>query len=108
VIRLRVSEAAALSILEQADYYREVAEASLAAQWEAAIDGAIHSLLQLPERGAPCRFLHSELARLRWIPISGFPRHMIFYRYDEAESSVLVVQIMHGARDIDAILNEES
>lgn len=38
MIKLRVSQAAALAIVEQADYYREVAEASLAQRWETAVD----------------------------------------------------------------------
>ena len=37
-MKLRFLEAAALAIVEQADYYREVAEASLAQRWEMAVD----------------------------------------------------------------------
>jgi len=78
-IELRISEAAALSIVEQADYYEQAADLSLALRWEAAVDAAIKSLLTLPERGAPCRFRSPILADLRWIFVPDFPKHMVFY-----------------------------
>jgi toxin ParE1/3/4 len=106
VIELHVSEAAALSIIEQADYYRGTAGGDLALQWELAVDEAVHSLLQFPERGAPCRFRSSELSDLRWIFVTGFPKHMIFYRYSPQVPAILVVQILHGARNIDLLLND--
>jgi hypothetical protein len=43
VIELRVSEAAALSIIEQADYYTQVSDLVLGERWEEAVDQAIHS-----------------------------------------------------------------
>ena len=52
MIELRISEAAALSIVEQADYYEQASDRALAQRWEAAVDQAIHSLLNWPERGA--------------------------------------------------------
>ena len=56
MIDLIISEAAALSIVEQADYYEQAAELALAKRWEEAVDQAVHSLLTQPERGALCRF----------------------------------------------------
>lgn len=52
MIELRISEAAALSIVEQADYYQQAADLALAQRWEAAVDQAVHTLLTWPERGA--------------------------------------------------------
>jgi plasmid stabilization system protein ParE len=100
VILLRVHEAAALAIVEQADYYRQAADDSLAARWESSIDQTVHSLLQMPERGTPCRFKPPELSDLRWIPVRGFPKHMIFYRFDADEQALLIVNVVHGARDL--------
>jgi toxin ParE1/3/4 len=107
MIDLRVSEAAALAIFEQSDYYRQALDDSLAERWESAVDLAIRSLLQLPERGALCRFKSPELAGLRWIPVRGFPKHMIFYRFDGDDQLLLIVHILHGSRDLTAILGEE-
>jgi plasmid stabilization system protein ParE len=79
VIELRISEAAALSIVEQADYYDQVQDRALAQRWEDAVDQSVQSLLTMPERGAQCRFRSAALAGLRWIFVPGFSRHMIFY-----------------------------
>jgi plasmid stabilization system protein ParE len=108
VIRLRISEAAAHSIIEQADFYRQSLDDALAAKWETAIDEAVDSLLRFPERGAPCRFRLSALAGLRWVFVPGFPKHMVFYRFDSEGTSLLIVQILHGARNLETILNEET
>lgn len=39
-----------------------------------------------------------ELAELRSYPISGFPNHLIFYL--TRPSSLIVVAVLHGARDL--------
>jgi plasmid stabilization system protein ParE len=107
VIELRISEAAALSIVEQADYYQQAADLALALRWEAAVDEAVHSLLKWPERGAPCRFRAPALAGLRWLFVPGFPKHMVFYRYLPQEQAIRIVQVLHGARNLETILDEE-
>lgn len=107
MIELRISEAAALSILEQADYYRAALDNALAEQWESAVDAAAKSLLQFPERGAPCRFYSPSLTNLRWIFVSGFPEHMVFYRYERDRSVLLIVQVLHGARNLESVLLDE-
>jgi plasmid stabilization system protein ParE len=104
---LRVSEAAALAVVEQADYYRQVADGSLASRWEAAVDEAIRSLSNWPERGATCSFRSAVLADLRWIGIPDFPRHMIFYRYISAEQIILIVHVLHGARNLETLLDQD-
>jgi plasmid stabilization system protein ParE len=107
VNELRVSEAAALSVLEQSDYYRQQTDGLLAACWESAIDEAVRSLLQWPERGTPCRFHSEALAGLRWILVPGFSKHLIFYRYSSDEKTILVVHVLHGAQNLEAILNDQ-
>jgi len=106
VIELRISEAAARSIVEQAEYYEEAADLALAQRWEMAVDRAMHSLLNWPERGAPCRFRSPALAGIRWIFIAGFPKHMVFYRYRPSDQVVLIVQVLHGARNLETVLDE--
>lgn len=108
MIELRISEAAALSIVEQADYYEQASDRALAQRWEAALDGAMRSLLSLPERGAPCKFRSPALAGLRWIFVPGFPKHMVFYQYLPGEKAVRIVRVLHGARDLETLLNEDA
>lgn len=107
MIELRISEAAARSILEQADFYRETLDAALAARWESAVDELAHSLIRMPERGTPCRFENPALSNLRWVFVPGFPKHMVFYRYLAEERAILIIQVLHGARNLDVILSEE-
>lgn len=105
--QLRVYEDAALSIVEQADYYQEKAGAALALRWESAVDEAINSLLRWPKMGSLCRFRSLSLAGLHWTSVPGFPKHMVFYRYVQAEGTVFVVQVLHGARDIESLFGDE-
>ncbi len=107
MIALHISEAAALSIIEQADYYQQASDAGLESRWESAVDQAMHSLLHWPERGTLCRFRSASLADLRWISISGFPKYLVIYRYIPQEEAVLIVQVLHGARNLEAILEED-
>jgi plasmid stabilization system protein ParE len=107
VISFRVKEAAALSVLEQAEYYAESASRSLASRWEQAEDEAFHSLLKMPERGAQCQFRSPSLASLRWIPVPGSPKHLVFYRYSPEQQALLVVHVLHGARNLESLLDEE-
>ena len=108
MIELRISEAAALSIIEQMDYYEQAAGLALAQQWEMAVDQVTGSLLKWPECGVPCRFPSPALAGLPWIFIPGFPKHMVFYRYLPQEQAILIVQVLHGARNLETILDEDA
>jgi plasmid stabilization system protein ParE len=57
MIQIRILEAAAFSIVEQADYFEEVAATDLARRWETAVDEAVLSLVKFPERGAVAGFI---------------------------------------------------
>jgi plasmid stabilization system protein ParE len=105
-MKLEITEAAALAILEQMDYFRQAGDDALAERWEASVHRAVQSVLQMPLRGAPCRFRSPELAGVRWVPVQGFPKHMVFYRVDADDQLVLVIHVVHGARDLPAIVGE--
>jgi plasmid stabilization system protein ParE len=107
VIGLNLSPAAYQSILDQADYYRQTMDQNLVHRWELAVDQAMNSLLSCPERGATCRFRSRALADLRWIFIPGFPKHMVFYRYHAHEQIILIVQVLHGARNLETLVDDD-
>lgn len=107
MIELRISEAAARSIVEQADYYLYGSDVALAQKWEEAVDQSMHSLLSSPERGASCRFRSPALAGLRWIFVPGFRKHLVFYRFFADEAVIRIVQVLHGARNLETILDED-
>jgi len=62
----------------------------------------------MPERGTLCNFRRSSLSGLRWIPINGFPQHLVFYLFDSQLRIVLIVAVLHGARDLEAELTMDS
>jgi toxin ParE1/3/4 len=46
-----------------------------------------------------------RLADLRRWPVSGFPNHLIFYQ--PTEGGIEVVRVLHGARDLATMLENE-
>lgn len=100
--RLVLSDAAVADILEQADWYVTQAGQALARRWEKAVRNAILRVLRRPAAGARCSFESSELQGVRRIAISGFPKHLLFYRIDGSE--ILILRVVHGARDLEHLL----
>jgi toxin ParE1/3/4 len=49
----------------------------------------------------PCRFGLAELRNIRRMSISGFPKHLVFYRVEDRE--VLILRVLHGARDLESL-----
>jgi len=49
--------------------------------------------------GSSCRFSAAELLGTRRVPVSGFPRNLIFYKVEDRE--VFVLGVIHGARDLE-------
>jgi len=97
----RLSEAAAVDIIEQADWYEEKSDRRLAERWSKAVTSAVLRILRNPRVGAPCRFSPTELHRIRRVPISGFPKHLVFYSIED--NDVLILRVLHGARDLESL-----
>ena len=100
--RLALSDVAAADIVEQADWYAAQSGETLAKRWEKAVTAAMLRAVSRPASGARCRFRSPELRGVRRTTISGFPKHLLFYRVDEGE--ILVLRVVHGARDLERLL----
>jgi len=100
--RLVLGDEAAADIIEQADWYAIQSGKALATRWEGAVTSAIMRVLHRPNSGTPCHFQAAELHDLRRTAIPGFPRHLLFYRFDREE--ILIVRVVHGARDLEPLL----
>lgn len=100
--RLVLSDAAAADIVEQADWYLEKSGEVLAKRWEEAVTSAILRVVSRPAGGTPCTFQSPELRDVRRTTISGFPKHLLFYRFEGREIHIL--RVMHGARDLERLL----
>jgi len=99
--RLVFSDAAISDILEQADWYETQSGKRLAKRWEQAVTEAVAFATKRPLAGSACNFKSSELNSVRRVPINGFPKHLLFYRFDENE--VHILRVVHGARDLERL-----
>lgn len=97
------SDAAIADILEQADWYAAQSGRRLAQRWEKAVRSAVSLAVSRPAAGALCRFRHPSLQDIRRTSISGFPKHLLFYRFDDEE--VFVLRVVHGARDLESLFS---
>ena len=70
-----------------------------------AAESVFQHLLSMPEIGATRDLGLNRLDGLRMWPIPDFPNHLIFYRPTDA--GVEIVRVLHAARDIPGIFEEE-
>ncbi len=64
------------------------------------------ALARSPELGLRGEFRSAHLADIQRSRMNGFENYLIFYR--ATADGIQVVRILHGARDIEAIFNDES
>jgi len=100
---LDLRRAAIADILEQADWYGTRGTPDFVLRWEQAIAATALRIVDSPLIGAPCHFRDPRLADIRRMPVEGFPRHLIFYRFHDNRVSVL--RLLHGARDLESIFS---
>ena len=100
--RLVLTDAAIADVLDQADWHIQQSGRPLAQRWEKAVTSAISRVVSHPAAGAPCTFKSPELRGVRRTAIPGFPKHLLFYRFDGEE--VLVLRVVHSARDLERLL----
>jgi toxin ParE1/3/4 len=62
------------------------------------------TLADLPEIGRVYDFGNHELKGLRMLPVPNFTKYLVFYVYREPEEEVEIIRVLHGARDIPALL----
>jgi plasmid stabilization system protein ParE len=101
--RIKILPSAAQQITDQADYYRNEANSALAQRWRAAVAEAIRSLWQFAERYEHLETEVAQLQTIRKLRITGFPQHIVFYRWDVETKTVLILSVVHGARDIGSL-----
>jgi toxin ParE1/3/4 len=101
--RLVFSDAAIADVLEQADWYRIQSGRLLVRRWEKSVTSSISRVLRHPASGALCIFQSPELHDVRHISIPGFPKHLLFYRFDQDE--LFVLRVVHGARDLEKLFS---
>lgn len=76
-----------------------------AAAFYDAYERTLTGLEQMPDKGRPYRSKEPWLRGVRAISVGRFRRYLSFYR--RTGNQVDVLRVLHGARDIDTILNRE-
>ncbi|MDY6785265.1 MAG: type II toxin-antitoxin system RelE/ParE family toxin [Cyanobacteriota bacterium] len=59
----------------------------------------------LPRMGKLSQFSNPKLVDVRQQPIKGFRKYLVFYR--PTDLGVEILRVIHGARDLEAILDED-
>jgi plasmid stabilization system protein ParE len=98
----RLTDVALTDIQEQADWYEQCSGHALARRWENEVTAALIRIDKNPRSGAKCGFSADELQNIRRMPITGFPRHLIFYRAEKKE--IRILRVVHGTRDLEILL----
>lgn len=92
-------------LIEIGDYLSQQSLA-VADRFLDAVEAALTLLADEPGVGTLREFSHPDLAGVRSWPIRGFENFLIFYR--ETPGGIEVIRFLHGARDIDAVLNQDT
>ncbi len=69
-----------------------------------AVRETYEALARMPNSGSPRYRPVTKLSDVRYFPVRGFPRFLVFYR--PVVDGIEIGRVLHGARDIAAILIE--
>jgi toxin ParE1/3/4 len=106
-VNVYVRTAARKDILRQYFYYAIEQDAVRAAErFLDAVQSAIEMLCRMPGAGAPKILENPALSGLRSWPIHGFPAMRVYYIHSGED--LRIVRVLHGKRDINPLLEEES
>jgi toxin ParE1/3/4 len=103
--RFDVLPAADRDLDNLADYLARNAGIETAYRFFDAAYATFGRLADMPGIGEPRHSAHPRLAGLRVWRIEGFPNHLAFYR--PSDGGIDIIRVLHGARDIDSILESE-
>jgi toxin ParE1/3/4 len=101
ILRPRVAD----DLERQVDYLDGEASSEVGDRYLAAVNAAFEQLADMPGLGARRDFNNTRLSGLRMWPVPNFPKYLIFYR--STEEIVEIVRVVHGAQNIEDILQEE-
>lgn len=89
---------------QQADYLAQEAGIDTALRFYDAARVTFEHIAQMPGLGESRDSADVRLTGLRVWRIEGFERHLIFYR--PGPNGIEIVRVLHGARDVDRILDD--
>jgi len=103
-LRLIIKPRATEDLGEQFDYYAEQASLETAIRFLDAAQASFEDLLRMPGSGVRRETENPALQGLRQWRVRGFEAILIFYQV--TEEALFIARVLHGARDLDALLDE--
>jgi toxin ParE1/3/4 len=105
VSRIRVLPAAERDVDQAAEYFAREANVDIALRFLSAVEETYQRLGELPQSGTPWHSTNPSVSGLRFVRVSGFESYLAFHFV--SPGVVEVVRVLHGARDLLAILGDE-
>jgi toxin ParE1/3/4 len=102
----RVLPAADRDLDDQAAYLAAQVSLETALRFYDAASATFGKLAGMPGIGERWPSVNPRVAELRVWRIEGFEKYLIFYRTQDDE--IEIIRVIHGARDIETILESES
>src|SRR5262245_34525291 len=99
-----VRSAARRDIDRCADYIGRTSRAA-GRRFFGALQATVERLVELPGPGAPYEIENEFLQGLRLATVQGFENHLVFYLFTDEE--LILVRILHGALDVEGLLEQE-
>lgn len=103
--QISVRPAAIKEIDEAADYIAQD-NPPAARRFYAQVATTLEELAASPGTGAPRRTRAPKLKGLRFRPVAGFKKYLVFYLPIKG-GGIDVLHVVHGARDVERILNSD-
>ena len=103
-MKLFIHLAAEQDILSQVEWYAEQGLPDIARRFHGCALATFDTLLSVPHAGTRKAITNEKLAGLRVWPLRGFDEFRVFYLLDH--ETLAVLRVLHGKRDIGAILDE--
>jgi toxin ParE1/3/4 len=102
----RVLPAADADLDDQAAYLAREAGLDIALRFYDAAATSFEQIARMPGIGGRRPTANPRLEGLRVRRIQGFEKHLIFYR--PVADGIEIVRVLHGARDLDRLLESET
>ena len=98
-LRVKVSSRAWGDLARQYGWYLKHGGIEVAERYREAVDVSVQALASFPGLGIARKFKAPRLTGARSYAVKApFDVHLIFYRADD--TTIVVVRVMHGARDL--------
>lgn len=104
--RIVVEQEAEADLLAAVRYYRRARSPETARRFVTAAQETFVQLARTPDIGRLYQTTHPQLQHLHIWRVRRFERYLIFYYF--TNQTLFIVRVLHGARDIERLLEEET